>query len=510
MSLNSREINEILSELDLENSFIQEVVQPSFDSIALYTYKPGQAKTIFISLASGACRIHETKRKIPKNPKPLRFMEMLKSRLKGARIRSVGQIGGERVIKIEAEKEGPLFIMPAAQEKFAKKSKKSAKNSAEIQADKTNQSGQTDEFGLQKYILYIRLWSNAGNIFLCSPDGKILDSFYRRPAKGEMTGETFTPPEIRESEKVWELREFPPEYEGLTFNEKIDKFYSEEAKATSIDSLLERAEKWFISHSTKIEGAIERLEEKRKSFLNAPQWKHQGDLILSYSGSIEAGKNFIEIEDFDDNSSIVRIKIDPKKSLAQNAGDYYEQYKKMTSGLEDLERDIERSKRELESLKAQYKKMTDEKNPVKLEQLLRKSSTPKQQEKNPRPGLSYEFSGWTILVGRDANENDTLLRRYVKGPDTWFHTRDYAGGYVFVKNRPGKTIPLEIMLAAGNLAVFYSKARKNGQADLYYTQVKHLRRAKNGPKGLVLPTNEKNLHIKLDEALLRKIEDENF
>ena len=39
------------------------------------------------------------------------------------------------------------------------------------------------------------------------------------------------------------------------------------------------------------------------------------------------------------------------------------------------------------------------------------------------------------------------------------------------------------------------------------TQVKHLRRAKDGPKGLVLPTHEKNLYIKLDEAKLRALED---
>ena len=69
------------------------------------------------------------------------------------------------------------------------------------------------------------------------------------------------------------------------------------------------------------------------------------------------------------------------------------------------------------------------------------------------------------------------------------------------------SLPLEILLYAGNLAVYHSKARKNGQADLYYTQVKHLRRAKNGPKGLVLPTNEKNILIKIEDARLRKLEE---
>jgi predicted ribosome quality control (RQC) complex YloA/Tae2 family protein len=35
--------------------------------------------------------------------------------------------------------------------------------------------------------------------------------------------------------------------------------------------------------------------------------------------------------------------------------------------------------------------------------------------------------------------------------------------------------------------------------------VKHLRRAKNGPKGLVLPTQEKNLRVKLDPARIERL-----
>ena len=88
----------------------------------------------------------------------------------------------------------------------------------------------------------------------------------------------------------------------------------------------------------------------------------------------------------------------------------------------------------------------------------------------------------------------------------WLHTRDWSGGYIFIKSRRGKTIPLEILLDAGNLAVFYSKARKAKTADIYYTQVKHLRRAKNAPKGTVLPSYEKNLTVTIDEQRLRKME----
>jgi predicted ribosome quality control (RQC) complex YloA/Tae2 family protein len=123
-----------------------------------------------------------------------------------------------------------------------------------------------------------------------------------------------------------------------------------------------------------------------------------------------------------------------------------------------------------------------------------------------RPGLSFKRGDWLIMVGRDANENDELLRRHVRGNDLWLHARDYHGSYVFIRQRSGKTVPLDILLDAGNLAIFYSKGRSNGEGDLFYTHVKYLRRAKDGPKGLVIPTQEKNLHVKLDDKRLRALE----
>lgn len=517
MSLNCNEIDLILNELDIEGSFIQEIVQPSYDSIALYTYKPGIPKTVFICLAGGECRIHEVRRKIPKNEKPLRFNELLRSRVKGAKITCCAQLAKERIIKISTYREGPLYVMPAAQEKFAKKKK----IDFEEESEELN--------------LYIRLWSNAANIFLCNKENVILDSFYRRPAKGEMTGEVLSLPQIsvktqeeKKGEEDFIKQKFPvrdfKEIEiqneqkqnaqnltvrPLSFNEKVDLYYLQNANRNSLESLLEQGAKWYNTHKSRLETALEKLESKKTAFLNAAQWKHYGDLILSYAHAFSDGSTrngFLDCEDFETGKK-VHIKIDSSKSAQQNAAQYYETYKKQTSGLTDLDHDILLTKRQIQELDKKYESMLTEKNPVKLEQILRKTQKPRQQEKKERPGLSYEAKGWTILVGRDADENDELLRHYVKGDDMWLHTRDYAGGYVFIKAKREKTVPLELLLIAGNLAVHYSKARKNGEADLYYTQVKHLRRAKNGPKGLVLPSNEKNLHIKMDSAVLRQLED---
>ena len=100
MSLNCNEINLILDELNLEGAFIQDIIQPGFDTLAFYTYKEGCAKTVLVCTAQNSVRINETRRKITKNDKPLRFMEFLRARIKGCRINSVCQLGFARVIKI--------------------------------------------------------------------------------------------------------------------------------------------------------------------------------------------------------------------------------------------------------------------------------------------------------------------------------------------------------------------------------------------------------------------------
>ena len=548
MSLNCNEINLILDELDLTGAFIQEIVQPGYDMLALYTYKEGNAKTVVICTAQNSIRMNETRRKITKNEKPLRFMEFLRSHIKGCRINSCEQIGFERVVKME------LSRIIAADEKKANQQTVHVSLVKKPVLSKEELAAQDEPAEIEEnYILYIKLWNNAANVILCDTQNMILEPMFRRPERGEVKDKTFTlevkdvdEAEILEKYPVREWKDdgvlgaepyehsspgdslktvhrtvFAPHCgaapylgEGVaedrtagcsegkafpSFNSYIDWWYSEHAANLSTESLLEKAEKWYNVRHSKMEAALENLLNKKKSFENAGQLKHQGDLILTFGHLIDGSSKFLECEDYETGKTL-RILIDPKKSAQENAQDYYKNYKKATSGIEDLERDIETARRQIEKLDEQYRQICTEKNPVKIEQLLRRDTTPTQQKKKSHPGLDYTINGWYILVGRDASENDELLRHHVRGDDLWLHVRDFPGGYVFIKARKGKTVPLDILLDAANLAVYYSKARTNSKVDLYYTHVKYLRRAKNGPKGLVIPTQEKNLCITPDSS----------
>ena len=191
MSLNCNEINVILSELNLEGAFIQDIIQPGYDTLAFYTYKEGCAKTVLVCTAQNSVRINETRKKITKNDKPLRFMEFLRSRIKGCRINSCAQIGFERVIKMELSRlveEKPKAAANGYVHISLVKKPVLSKEELEAEAAAAGQAAETEE----KYILYVKLWNNAANVILCDTDSVILEPMFRRPERGEVKGERFT------------------------------------------------------------------------------------------------------------------------------------------------------------------------------------------------------------------------------------------------------------------------------------------------------------------------------
>ncbi|MCE1207041.1 MAG: NFACT family protein, partial [Spirochaetia bacterium] len=106
MSLNYKEINRILEELDLSGSKIQKIYQPAYDTIVLELYRRGERLFFLASVASGACRIHSIPSLAMKNERPLRFMECLRSRIRNGIITEALQIGNDRIVQISIHSSG--------------------------------------------------------------------------------------------------------------------------------------------------------------------------------------------------------------------------------------------------------------------------------------------------------------------------------------------------------------------------------------------------------------------
>lgn len=474
MSLNWKEIDLILSELPLEGTHIQKVRQPDYKRLLLELYSPGRPLNLLISLEQGRTRLHSVERKVPNTIALQRFAQLLRSRCQGGRITCAEQIEQDRIVLLRVVK-----------------------------------AGQTTD-------LYIRLWGGAANIIATDPEHTILDAFFRRPARGEVSGAQYDPREqIRstrdsgQQEKRFEVRDYSRDQ--MSFNRYIEQEYHRRELEAECKRLREKAESRLRKRKRKIRDTLAALEEKQQEAGRAELYKELGDLILGNLHRINTGDRWAQVENFYRGNEPIDIELDPEVSPQQNAEGYYRRYRKAKQNTERLHDEASNRRRELSALE-QWETSLERAGDLEEEvELLRQFLAQEEQtggkgkKQESTPGLRFQSGPFHILVGRTAKENDELLRRHVKGNDYWLHTRDVPGGYVFIKYISGKSVPLETLLDAGNLAVYYSKARGDGKAELYYTRVKHLRRAREGKKGLVLPTQEKNLSIELDERRIRRL-----
>ena len=477
MSLNWREIDAVLEEILFEGALIRDIRQPCHPQLILELYRPGRPFRVMFSFANPTCRLHllSPSRKFKKAAKAQRFVSFLRAHIRGGRIVAAEQVDGQRIVRIEVKK-----------------------------AERTVN-------------LWCRLWASAANMIVTDSEGVILDALYRRPKRGEISGGTYSVQEdiaatgSRASVRMdsFSIRDLPG---PGSFNQRVERHYfdlEEDREASKLrTNLLNRLRR----QENRLLASLENFDRRMDQYRDLETFKRWGDLILSNIHALKRGDRWLTASDSDDANKTWDIELDPLATPAQNAESYFRRYRKAKSGLENLEQERQQQQRQLEQISRRIRVLERGESSLEFlrQELQSQGARPPEAKEGAPPGLSFTSGPFNILVGRNARENDALLRHHVRGNDTWLHARDYPGGYVFIRSIPGKSIPLDTLLDAANLALLYSKAKHSTGAEVFYTRVKYLRRIKRDKSGRIIPTQEKNLHVKLDEARIRRLQQHNF
>ena len=467
MSLNWREIDRVLEELELENSFVREIMQPDYSRLILTCYRPGRTVRLLICLESGLVRLHETQQPHPKPKQMQRFVQFLRARIRNGRLTQIAQVDHERVVRIAIRHAG------------------------------------------SETLFWIRLWSGAANIVVTDEKGIIMDAFYRRPRRGEVSGGRFVPPatspkqgeQSTRDDARWVVRDYSS---ADSLNEWLDRHYYTIEQGTRRDTLLRRAGRLLERRMSQLRSSLFACEQRLQNQRDPERLRTLGQLILANIHRLRAGDHWLTIEQ---NDTTLSIELDVTLSPQENAQRYFGNYKRAQRATSEQQLQFERLSQQLSRLTAE-KDNLEHCSHEELEQLIATLEHSAARRDVRSSTLRYSSNGFDILVGRTAIENDGLLRHHVRGNDLWLHVRDYPGAHVFVRARAGKSVPLETLLDAGTLALFHSRARRGGSADLYYTPVKYLRRVRGGAPGRVIPTREKNLTITIDEKRLARLREQ--
>jgi predicted ribosome quality control (RQC) complex YloA/Tae2 family protein len=307
-----------------------------------------------------------------------------------------------------------------------------------------------------------------------------------------------------------------------SFNEALDEFYvkvtaREKALAsTEVDELQREAERLKRV-------VVEQEQALREADCKAELDKCIGDVIYAHSSEFQAlldkfsaakreGKDWNAViaevsaakrsgrtpeafvESFDARNLAVNVCVDDlrfsvnlRKTLFENAAEFYERGKKARqksagalAALEESRRklaEIEQDIRDAEALKRA-------KPAEAMEELVKRKVKSKEWYEKFRWFMSSD--GFLVVAGKDAVSNEVLVKKYAEADDVVFHADITGAPFVVVKTE-GREPGEQALREAGEFAAAFSRAWREGfgSADVYWVKPEQL--SKSGPSGEYVP-----------------------
>jgi len=108
-------------------------------------------------------------------------------------------------------------------------------------------------------------------------------------------------------------------------------------------------------------------------------------------------------------------------------------------------------------------------------------------------------SGFTVLVGRSAEENDILSLKLARPADVFFHVSSHPGSHVVVlTGEQGRALDRDTVRFAASLAAAFSSARAARRVEVHYTPCADVSKRRGQPAGEVMLRDWKTVRVEPD------------
>lgn len=251
--------------------------------------------------------------------------------------------------------------------------------------------------------------------------------------------------------------------------------------------------------------AFRRLNACKEELAICRDWAalfHEGSLLQANLYRIKKGMREISVADWLAEGQARMIALDPLLSPGDQVAGLFRLSKKRSTAIFHLEKQVELRERSCEALHQTLLNVEaiDSEEALQAwiaENVSQKKASLGKSDQTPLPYHEfYTASGLPIRVGKGAKSNESLTFRHSKGSDWWFHVQDYPGSHVVLVLPKGQEPDAESVQDALLLALAYSKARDEKEADIVVTQCKHVNRLRGGALGKVQLGKHKVMFVK--------------
>jgi predicted ribosome quality control (RQC) complex YloA/Tae2 family protein len=226
------------------------------------------------------------------------------------------------------------------------------------------------------------------------------------------------------------------------------------------------------------------------------KYRHYAELLIAQPSPHRNEGDKIVVNDWDGTETAVPL--DPKLSLMENAGKYFEKAKKSREESEIMEKRLPGLREDLGIYESVIEKIESAETVKELkkikEELIKKRLLNMKDDKNLPENRFRTFelgAGYTLYVGKNAANNDELTIKFAKPHDLWFHARGAGGSHAVLRLDRDDRPPKQVIEKAAAIAAYYSQAKNSKYAPVAYTQKKYVRKPKGANPGSVTISREK-------------------
>jgi len=476
MSLTDLEISHVLSEIQSAagTGWIQRISQPDARTLIFEIRVPGRTHRLLVSCQPEYARMHFITSSLRNPPSPPAFCQYLRAHIQGAHIDGFHQVPGDRIVEWRlTTKAGPRTVL------------------CELTGRQAN-----------VYVL------DSEDVILkdLSGDRSLIGKQYRPPDRPDRTGRD-------------QNSRFPASdaTEDHPISAAIEQHYRDREASATLDLVKDMRRRALKKTIQKAQRRIEAWRQDLAKTTRFREYARYGELVKANLGIIRKGMDQVLLTDyFDPAMPEISLPLDGTKSAQGNMEDYFRKYRKYLAAQQELQPRIAQAEHDLAGLRQELVKIergtwsppVSEPGPEPV----RPSRRAKAGQANQRRAPFRRFvstDGLTILVGRNARENDELTFGLANSEDLWLHAQGVPGSHVVVRLEKGKDAPPATLLDAATLALLYSDLKKSGKGEIIYTRRKWVRKARHQAPGSVMVTREQSLTIRLDQTRLARLKDRN-
>ncbi|MCA1961763.1 MAG: NFACT family protein [Desulfomonile sp.] len=473
---------------ELRGGFVNKIHQPLPREIVLRVRVPGEGeKKLMVSADPQMGRIHLTALRVPNPPAPPRFCAYLRAHFQGGTITDVSCASDDRVVTIA--------------------------------------TGRGSGVDRSQRLLIIELLGRDSNIILVDGGNRVILECLRRIPPKETTTRIVTPGTLYEAPpqraarqpSSWPLVDkiIPGIITGSngkrkltvsatlddevfpSMNSAADAFYGPKLRGLLLEGLRREVARPVKAAIAALERRAQKIQNDLERLREFVSYAEQGELLKANLSLMRKGMAEIEVQDWVSGEKH-NIPLDPALDPVTNMERKFKAAARGKRGQSLAQERLERTLEEKSGLEDLLFFIDAAQDTEELEQLadevpsVRKAVKPDPASKDPhgKPGSSlfrtyHTPGGFMALVGKSGKGNDLLLRTRAREGDSWFHVKDGPGAHVVLLQQEGRLAAAEDIAYAAGLAVFFSRARGKGKAEVMVSDVKNVFRSKGAAPGRV-------------------------